>query len=401
MKYSRYVVSIPKKEHTFLFNTKNNLAVKIENRLFEKIETDSKTRKQFYNFLYTRKFLPERNELEEAVQMFRDRDVSTLRIIILAHRCKYCYEKFVDCTIESQKSSILKFVKNKFEQYQFKDIHVSWFGGEPLLGYRDILDISKALIELSSTYGIRYHSDMTTNGYLLNSRTLSRLVTECQVQSYQITVDGTKEGHDNQRVLKNGHGSYDRIIKNLSNAQKLDLNFHILIRLNVSKENYSDVENFLVTDAQLFKRDKRFQLLFRNVGDWGCGDRKEGYEVKRFAEDVSFELSQKEHTYTIDTKGNLLKCTVALYDEENKIGNLDSFVIDDQKQKLWINNYEFSQKCSKYQLLLICKGGACPKRDIFNERTFNEKCQRMRQNILQNFELAILSNKVNYKLKVE
>ncbi len=98
-------------------------------------------------------------------------------------------------------------MKNKFEQYQFKDIHVSWFGGEPLLGYRDILDISKALIELSSTYGIRYHSDMTTNGYLLNSRTLSRLVTECQVQSYQITVDGTKEGHDNQRVLKNGHGS--------------------------------------------------------------------------------------------------------------------------------------------------------------------------------------------------
>lgn len=375
MKYSRYVVSIPKKEHTFLFNTKNNLAVKIENRLFEKIETDSKTRKQFYNFLYTRKFLPERNELEEAVQMFRDRDVSTLRIIILAHgdcnfRCKYCYEKFVDCTIESQKSSILKFVKNKFEQYQFKDIHVSWFGGEPLLGYRDILDISKALIELSSTYGIRYHSDMTTNGYLLNSRTLSRLVTECQVQSYQITVDGTKEGHDNQRVLKNGHGSYDRIIKNLSNAQKLDLNFHILIRLNVSKENYSDVENFLVTDAQLFKRDKRFQLLFRM---W----------------------------VIIDIKGNLLKCTVALYDEENKIGNLDSFVIDDQKQKLWINNCEFSQKCSKCQLLLICKGGACPKRDIFNERTFNEKCQRMRQNILQNFELAILSNKVNYELKVE
>lgn len=99
----------PKERTYLLFNTKNNLAVKIENRLFEKIETDSKTRKQFYNFLYTRKFLPERNELEEAVQMFRDRDVSTLRIIILAHgdcnfRCKYCYEKFVDCTIESQKS---------------------------------------------------------------------------------------------------------------------------------------------------------------------------------------------------------------------------------------------------------------------------------------------------------
>lgn len=116
MNYSRYVVSIPKDEHTFLFNTKNNLAIKIENRLFKKIENDSKTRQQFYDFLAAKQFLPEKNELEEAVQMFRERDASTLRIIILAHgdcnfRCKYCYEKFVDCTIESQKSNILKFVK--------------------------------------------------------------------------------------------------------------------------------------------------------------------------------------------------------------------------------------------------------------------------------------------------
>ena len=44
---------------------------------------------------------------------------------------------------------------------------------------------------------------------------------------------------------------------------------------------------------------------------------------------------------------------------------------------------------------------ACPKRDIFNERSFDEKCKRMHQNIIQNFELAILSNKVNYELKVE
>ena len=43
----------------------------------------------------------------------------------------------------------------------------------------------------------------------------------------------------------------------------------------------------------------------------------------------------------------------------------------------------------------------CPKLDIFNERSFDEKCKRMQQNIIQNFELAILSNKVNYELKVE
>ena len=44
---------------------------------------------------------------------------------------------------------------------------------------------------------------------------------------------------------------------------------------------------------------------------------------------------------------------------------------------------------------------AFPKRDIFNERSFDEKCKQIQQNIIQNFELAILSNKVNYELKVE
>lgn len=431
MKYSHYVISLTKEKHTFLFNTKNNLAIKVDNCLFDKIKNDSNTKQQFYRFLEVKQFLPENNELEQAIKLFTERDESTLRIIILAHgdcnfRCKYCYEKFVDCTIESQKSGILEFVKNKLKQHRFKELHVSWFGGEPLLGYREILDISQKLITLSSKFGVQYHSDMTTNGYLLNSRTLSRLITECCIQYYQITVDGTKKGHDNQRVLKNGQGSYDRILKNLNNARKLNLKFHILIRLNASVENYADVEKFLVTDARCFENDKRFQFLFRNVGDWGCGDRKEGYEVKRFEEDVSFELSkkaiklgynlfddllfrsnyyscyaQKEHTYTIDTKGNILKCTVALYDDENKIGELNNFSIDEHKQELWVNSYKFSPKCLECQLLLICKGGACPKRDIFNERSFDEKCKRMHQNIIQNFELAILSNKVNYELKVE
>ena len=164
------------------------------------------------------------------------------------------------------------------------------------------------------------------------------------------------------------------------------------------------LEMLVIGDVGIEKKDTRLKDLQGCFFELSQKAIKQGYNLfdhLLFRSNFYACYAQKEHTYTIDTKGNLLKCTVALYDEENKIGNLDSFVIDDQKQKLWINNYEFSQKCSKYQLLLICKGGACPKRDIFNERTFNEKCQRMRQNILQNFELAILSNKVNYKLKVE
>lgn len=431
MEYSRYVLSLVKDKHTFLFNTKNNISLKIENNLLEKINTDKKIKEQFHTFLASKSFFPEENELEKMINIFKERDNTTLRVIILAHgdcnfRCKYCYEKFVNCSIHSQKSDIISFVKEKLSEQAFEGLHISWFGGEPLLGYKEILDISKELIALTEKIGIQYHADMTTNGYLLNSKTLSRLVIECRVFSFQITVDGSKEGHDNQRLLRNGHGSYERIIKNLNNAKNLDLHFHILIRLNVSKENYKYVESFLIGDAQKFKNDKRFQLLFRNVGDWGCGDRKEGYEVERFEDDISFELSkkaiqlglnvfdgflfrsnyyscyaQKPHSYTIDTSGNILKCTVALYDTENKIGNLRNKQLNEENNKLWINSYHFLPRCLECNLLLICKGGACPKREIFNERSFEEKCIMMKQNILHNFELSILSNKVNYELKVD
>lgn len=431
MKYSNYVIELKKENHTFLFNTKNNISLKIENKLLDKIEKDNHIKSEFESFLKSQDFDEKENELDKMIELFRKRDETTLRIIILAHgdcnfRCKYCYEKFSNCTITSQKTGIIDFVNQKLSKKNFEDLHVSWFGGEPLLGYRDILDLSKELIAISQKLGIRYHADMTTNGYLLNRTVLDRLVTECYVKTYQVTVDGSREGHDNQRILKNGHGSYDRIMKNLKNAINLESQFHVMIRLNVSQENYKNIEKFLLEDAQVFKNDKRFHLLFRNVGDWGCGDRKEGYEVKRFESDVSFELSksaiklgyrlfddfvfrsnysscyaQKPNSYTIDTKGNLLKCTVSLYDEENKIGELGNSVINENNQKRWVHSYQFDSKCQKCQLLLVCNSGACPKRDIFNETSFEEKCFKMRRNIMNNFELSIYSNNINYELKAD
>ena len=431
MLYSPYVISFEKEEYKYLFNTKNNLSIKIENKLLKKIKTDIKTKDQLISFLESNHFLKENDELENMIKIFKERDEKTLRITILAHgdcnfRCKYCYEKFSNCDISAKYESILYFIKKKLSEHRFEDLHVSWFGGEPLLGYKEILKISEELIKYAKLIGVNYHSDMTTNGYLLNRTILNRLITQCKVTNYQITVDGSKKGHDNQRVLKNGQGTYERILKNLKNATKLDLEFNIFIRLNVSKENYDDVCKFLEEDAQGFKGDERFKMLFRNVGDWGCGDRSKGYEVQLYDKDVSFGLSklaikmgynlfddivfnsnynacyaQKPHSYTIDTKGNLLKCTVALYNLENIIGELGNSSINQLNNKLWINSYKFRDECQKCNLLLICKGGTCPKRDIFYEISFEEKCSRMKQKIMNNFELSILSNRINYELRSE
>lgn len=430
MEYSKFVIPIEKDNCTYLFNTKNNLVIKVEQRLLDKIKIDVDTAVQFKTFLESKMFFKEDNELEKMISIFEERNNKTLRLIILAHgdcnfRCKYCYEKFENCSISDNVISIVEFARNIIKQNNFKNLHISWFGGEPLLGYQEILDISENLMILASEHGLIYTADMTTNGYLLNEERLIKLVNDCKVTFYQITIDGAKEGHDYQRILKNGGASYEKILANLIVASKTDLNFMITIRMNISQENYKYIEEFLVGDAQKFKNDKRFNFSFQNVGDWGCGDRDNDYNVNIFYEDVALSFSikalkmgfklydnfllnnymgcyaQRKNSYVIDTKGNLLKCTVALYNDENKIGTLVNADIDDEKHNLWINHYDFNSKCLDCEFLLICKGGACPKRSILGNESFEEMCSQMKQRILKDFELAIISNNVNYELNVD
>lgn len=273
MEYSKFVVPIVKEDFTYLFNTKNNMTIKVEKRLLDKIKIDENIAAQFKTFLESKRFFPEDNELENMINVFKDRDNSSLRLIILAHsdcnfRCKYCYEKFENCSIAGNVTNIVEFARNKIQENNFKNLHVSWFGGEPLLGYQEILNISEKLMTLANEYELIYTSDMTTNGYLLNEERLKKLVHDCKVTAYQITIDGAKEGHDYQRVLKNGGGSYNKILDNLIVASKTDLNFRITIRMNISQENYKYIEEFLVGDALNFKDDKRFNFSFQNVGDW-------------------------------------------------------------------------------------------------------------------------------------
>ena len=85
MLYSPYVISFEKEEYKYLFNTKNNLSIKIENKLLKKIKTDIKTKDQLISFLESNHFLKENDELENMIKIFKERDEKTLRITILAH----------------------------------------------------------------------------------------------------------------------------------------------------------------------------------------------------------------------------------------------------------------------------------------------------------------------------
>lgn len=48
--------------------------------------------------------------------------------------------------------------------------------------------------------------------------------------------------------------------------QKTQLKCVVILRFNVFKVNYQNVQHFMIDEGLPFKKDKRFFMLYRNVG---------------------------------------------------------------------------------------------------------------------------------------
>jgi len=430
MNISKYVISLNYNDKLFLFNTKNNLSVSITSDLLEKADKDDKIFNDMKKFLSSKHFFVEKNELQKATTLFKKQNEERLKISIFSHadcnfRCKYCYEKFEPHGIIYNETILIAFIDNLLKKGKYKLLDIDWFGGEPLLGYQSILDISSKLQKLVAKKGIKYTSNITTNGFLLTENRLKSLVEDANIRIFQVTIDGDAIGHDSQRILRNMRGSFSTILSNLTAFKNSDLKATIIIRMNISKNNYDSVKRFLNNEGQIFRNDERFLFVFRNVGDWGIGERKSDYNVPLCEEDASFDMSctaidlgyhcadvilgtnnryecyaQQKNSYAIDTYGNILKCTVDLYSNKNKIGCItdEKMNISHEKESIWLNTYKFDSKCTECPYVLICKHGYCAKKIINKETTSDIACAKSKLSFAHNFELAARQNNVMFEL---
>lgn len=425
MVMSPYVLSKSLPDGKVYYNTKNNHSFFITNELLRKIDNDNTTKKQYENYLESFQYFEEENELENTLSKIKDTDDKRLEFTILTHgdcnfRCKYCYEKFENISMSPEvEDAIVTFADKLLSDGKFERFSVQWFGGEPLLGYKTIVRLSERFLELCSIYNIEYFSGMTTNGYLLNRRMFQNLVKNCKVTSYQITIDGEQEFHDNQRLLKNGRGSYERILANLREMAGTSISFQCTLRFNISKENVNSMEKFLQSDGLIFKGDSRFNLAYHNIGDWGQGERSDDYCIAIPDGDFSYYCSQqaislgynieqpkmmmhnslncyanREHHYMFNVKGVIQSCTVALYRKENIFGSVLTGFLNEQKRKEWMKGIEYD-KCSQCPYVLLCKSGYCPLARINQEKSWERLCRLYKERIQKDFSLFILTKSYN------
>ncbi|MDE3250670.1 MAG: radical SAM protein, partial [Bacteroidota bacterium] len=168
--------------------------------------------------------------------------------------CPYCFE-FVkpnhtlkDDKVKAKTVDYIEQIICKADR-KIHSLNVTWYGGEPLINVKAIIDISKGFFELSEKYQLDYDAKIITNGIYLTEENVRTLIT-CRVSSAQVTIDGAKRVHDKKRPLKQKNGeNYFKILKNLA---LLPEGININVRLNVDKEVAASAED-LLDDLNAFK----------------------------------------------------------------------------------------------------------------------------------------------------
>lgn len=137
-------------------------------------------------------------------------------------RCGYCYivgkNETNKMSFTVAKTSIDYILRNR---KLFDESSVIWdfIGGEPLLEI-DLIDkicdyIKRQMYELDHPWFNSYRFSFSTNGLLYGHEKVQRFIQKNKRHlSISISIDGTKEKHDAQRVFPDGSGSYDAVTKN-------------------------------------------------------------------------------------------------------------------------------------------------------------------------------------------
>ncbi|MEX1029485.1 MAG: radical SAM protein [Paenibacillaceae bacterium] len=356
------------------------------------------------------------DELLEAQKLHESmKDNTFMHLIVMPteacnFRCTYCYQSFPHGSMSEETIQGLKNAVRDLTE-RISHLSLSWFGGEPLLAPEIIADLSASFIESCHAHNVEYVADMSTNGYHLTKERFQEML-RWQVRRFMITLDGIGESHDRRRKLIGGQHTYERIVGNLLAIRDVEGSFEIDIRVNFDKQNLMDVPELLKELSALFKGDPRFQILIRPVGRWGGPEDDHILVCDRTAADVHlWELTNygidqgiplsvtigdslqpsgsvcyaaKPGSLVVSSSGSLHKCSIALDEEINKVGQLHSdgsMDLDVEKISVWTGSgEEMDTVCQSCYYRPACQGNHCP---LYRMRTGKRPCPHEKRKIKQ------------------
>ncbi|MGW4561044.1 radical SAM protein [Streptomyces sp. NPDC004561] len=313
--------------------------------------------------------------------------------------CPYCFEeKYPSLLHEDVQEQILGVLNAQLPH--IKSFQVTWFGGEPLLGKRSLLQLSDAFIDRCDAAGVHYGASIVTNGYLLDEETCQELA-DRRVSNVQVGIDGPPDVHDRMRPLNSGKGSFHTILANLRTAvDHLD----IAVRVNIDSGNASKVEELFKVLADEGFSGKLSVYPGQIVGVQqnvrapsasyrGCLSNAEfAREERRFLDLAArYGLSApglpspagapctavRANELVVGSRGELYKCWDSVGDKNEVIGDIRDYANPNGRLAKWLAYNPFqNQECRGCIALPVCMGGCA--HHAFDDLLYENRCGTFR-----------------------
>jgi len=312
--------------------------------------------------------------------------------------CYYCGQQHAKDQMDmSLIKKIEERIRSKASTGKFTSLFIGWFGAEPLMGLRQMRELTTVFKQIAADFNLGYGAKVVTNGLSLKESIFDELVRELAVKSIEVTLDGTEIYHDQHRYTKESGKSFSLIFQNLKNILKKPdfetLGCQITIRCNVDQNNFEGVTPLM----ELLKENNLHQKIanFYPIGiySWGNDAHKKSLTKEEFAEKELVWLAQKvknsfrvssliptrikkvcftvsKHSEMYDSYGNIFDCSEVSYvpaykESEYVLGNINKTSPTTKFKRSVLNDWNDTILTDKFpchtcEMLPVC-GGSCPK----------------------------------------
>ena len=311
--------------------------------------------------------------------------------------CHYCGQEHSGQQLsEKHQDELLGRLRARLAAGRYRQLHIGWFGAEPLAGLEPMRALSPRLQALAQEFRCGYSAKIVTNGLAMTPEVAVELERVHRVNKVEITLDGLESDHDGRRHTKGGKGSFRRIFDNLLAAAPLT-SFELTVRCNVDRFNADGVAPLIreLADRGLARRIGFYTFP---VYSWGNDAHtrslpREEYaarELEWFALQLQLGfragliparrkivcMSVKREAEVVDAFGETYNCSEAPYVPAYGQPNLYSIRLPSGKgaekpvsraqAPLELRHFNSNilsgkqEQCADCTMLPVC-GGACPK----------------------------------------
>lgn len=402
MKFNKYVHLLKVEGKGFLFHLATGEVCALDDRLFQLIADNfqepaniAQRHPDFYDALKSGGFLVDAatDETEALLKEFKkqDSDPSTFDIIVNPTldcnlRCWYCYEEHLKGTTMGAEvlESIKRLVDRKLEDSRLRHLGILFFGGEPLLRWKDVvMPLLRYRAEKCREKDICFSTGFTTNGVLLTKDKFEALEElGLKGTSFQISFDGNKTFHDKSRVYDESHPTFDRMLEAV--RMGAEMGFDMCARFNYTPDNlesFNDVLSIMATWPADTKKNVTVNL--QQVWQTSTGllneTRMAAVEKQDYIRTLGLKVqsdflfyrhvcyADRENHAVINFNGDVYKCTARKFITETKEGELQA------DGKLVFNNLYSERMAIKYSNE-ECR--SCPIMPVCNGRCSQAKLER-------------------------